>query len=117
MIETIELRIRGMTCASCSAAVERAVGKLPGVRSVSVNLATDKARIEYDSAGLRVSEIKRAVEKAGYEPLALDREVGRDEHQAVKEREARTLRIRFAASAAFSIAASCRWTGLSAGSS
>jgi Cu+-exporting ATPase len=103
MIETMELRIRGMTCASCSAAVERSVGKLPGVQSVSVNLATDKARIEYDASGLRVSEIKRAVERAGYEPLALDRETGKDEHQAVKEREARVLRIRFAVSASFAI--------------
>ncbi len=103
MIEIMDLRVRGMTCASCAAAVERSVGKLPGVRSVSVNLATDKARIEYDASGLRVSEIKKAVERAGYEPLALDRETGKDEHQAVKEREARILRFRFAVSAAFAI--------------
>ncbi len=101
MIDVMELRVKGMTCASCTAAVERSVGRLEGVSSVSVNLATEKARIEYDPAALRLSEIKRAIEAAGYEPAPVERDPRADGHQAEKEREARTLRNRFAVAAAF----------------
>lgn len=66
--------IEGMTCASCSAAVERTVGKLPGVIEVSVNLATNKASVKYDTAALRLSEIKRAIEKAGYTPMEIEKQ-------------------------------------------
>jgi Cu+-exporting ATPase len=104
MIKTAELRIGGMTCASCAAAVERAVRKLPGAASVSVNLATERALVHYDPSSLRLSGIRQAIEKAGYTSLAL--ETGRaaaDEHQAAKEREARVLWIKFSVSAAFSV--------------
>ena len=40
----VTIPIGGMTCASCSAAIERALRKLPGVKSASVNLATEKAQ-------------------------------------------------------------------------
>lgn len=42
-----ELSITGMSCASCAAAIERAVIKLDGVESVSVNLATNRASVSY----------------------------------------------------------------------
>lgn len=60
------LAIDGMTCASCSAAVERALKKQPGVSSVSVNLATNKATLMYDPAQIKLGALKSAVEKAGY---------------------------------------------------
>jgi P-type Cu+ transporter len=60
------LAIDGMTCASCSAAVERALKKQPGVSSVSVNLATNKATLVYDPAQIKLGALKSAVEKAGY---------------------------------------------------
>lgn len=43
---TVELQIGGMTCASCVGRVERALGKLPGVERVSVNLASERAHLE-----------------------------------------------------------------------
>lgn len=62
---SIELNIGGMTCASCAGRVERALSKLPGVQSVSVNLASERAHVELlgqvDSATLI-----EAVERAGY---------------------------------------------------
>ena len=58
--------VGGMTCAACSAAVERAVKRIAGVRSASVNLVTGMAEVEYDGAQTRPSEIKAAVVKAGY---------------------------------------------------
>ncbi|SCZ78295.1 heavy metal translocating P-type ATPase [Acidaminobacter hydrogenoformans] len=70
----VVIPVDGMTCASCSAAVERTVKKLPGVMSVSVNLATNKAAVKYDGNLLRLSEIKKAIEKAGYTPKEIERQ-------------------------------------------
>ena len=61
-----ELTVTGMTCASCSARVQRVVGKLAGVKTASVNLATEKLSLEYDESVLSEGDIVRAVEKAGY---------------------------------------------------
>jgi Cu+-exporting ATPase len=103
----VAIPIGGMTCAACAKTIERVAGKLPGVDSVSVNFATEKASIKYDPAVVRLSEIKRAIAKAGYTPLAIA-EAGaagtaKDEHKAAKEREIRVLWTKFAVSAFFSI--------------
>jgi len=58
--------ITGMTCASCSASNERALAKLPGIKKASINFATKKALVEYDSAVLGEVEIKRAILANGY---------------------------------------------------
>jgi P-type Cu+ transporter len=100
----VAIPIGGMTCAACAKTIERVVGKLPGVDSVSVNLATERASIKYDPAALRVSEIKRAITKAGYAPLAIaDAGAGTDEHKAAKEREIRVSWAKFIVSGLFSI--------------
>ncbi len=57
--------VGGMTCASCSARVERALGKVPGVRTATVNLATEQATVEA-GAEVDVATLIAAVEKAGY---------------------------------------------------
>ncbi|MBB5470199.1 Cu+-exporting ATPase [Paraburkholderia sp. CI2] len=62
----IELDIGGMTCASCASRVEKALTKLPGVARASVNLATERARVESD-ATLGPQQLADAVRKAGYE--------------------------------------------------
>ena len=65
-----------MTCASCVARVERAITKLPGVESVSVNLATESARVIWapsqslEEQQTQHARLRRAVRDAGYEPLA-----------------------------------------------
>ncbi len=61
--------IGGMTCAACAKAIERAIRKLPGVDEADVNLATEKAKVVYNPAIVRLSEIKQAIIKAGYRPL------------------------------------------------
>ncbi|MGK4306698.1 heavy metal translocating P-type ATPase [Pseudomonas mosselii] len=69
---TLELQIGGMTCASCAGRVERALGKLPGVEQVSVNLANESAHLEV-LEGVDDGALIAAVEKAGYSatlPLA-----------------------------------------------
>ncbi len=60
-----ELTVTGMTCASCSARVEKVVGKLAGVKSASVNLATEKLSLEYDEAVLSEEQVAQAVRKRG----------------------------------------------------
>jgi len=65
-IKKIELKVSGMACAGCSAAVEKALQKLDGVSSARVDLAKKTAYVEYDSAKLTVQDFKRAVEAAGY---------------------------------------------------
>ncbi|GLR27568.1 heavy metal translocating P-type ATPase [Limnobacter litoralis] len=59
------LNIAGMTCASCVARVEKALQKVEGVQSVSVNLATEKAKI-HGEGSLSAETLIQAVEKAGY---------------------------------------------------
>lgn len=58
--------VQGMTCSACSAAVEKEVGKLEGVSSVSVNLLANSMVVEYDEAVLTDSKIEQAVSSAGY---------------------------------------------------
>ena len=74
-----DIGIGGMTCASCVARVERAISKLTDVKSVSVNLATESARVIWndtptDIANLQTQQarLRRAVRDAGYEPLAAE---------------------------------------------
>ncbi|GAB1431569.1 heavy metal translocating P-type ATPase [Spirochaetota bacterium] len=62
--------IGGMTCAACSAAVERSVKAIPGIINASVNLATEKLSVVWNPEETRISEIRKAVSDAGYEALA-----------------------------------------------
>ncbi|WP_186160510.1 heavy metal translocating P-type ATPase [Burkholderia gladioli] len=63
--QPIELEIGGMTCASCSGRVEKALAQVPGVSRASVNLATERASVRAEAA-VSVAQLVAAVEKAGY---------------------------------------------------
>ncbi len=66
---TTVIGVEGMTCASCVGRVERVLGKVPGVRTVSVNLATGRATVE--AAGwVDEAALEAAVARAGYKPHA-----------------------------------------------
>ncbi|WP_139905759.1 heavy metal translocating P-type ATPase [Clostridium thermarum] len=95
------LKVEGMTCAACVRAVERAVSKLEGVESASVNFATEKLLVSYDSSKVRLSDIKGAITKAGYK--ALDEEVTVDVDKEKKEAEIKALWRRFVISAIFTV--------------
>lgn len=58
--------VKGMTCASCVSAVEKAVKKKDGVKDISVNLMTDSMLVDFDENLLSEEEIVSAVAKAGY---------------------------------------------------
>ena len=87
--------IGGMTCSACASAIERAVSKVPGVKTASVNFGSEKLSVSWDSDNTRLSAIKKAVKDAGYEPLALETVEAVDAHAAAKAKEIRSLRNRF----------------------
>ncbi|MBN3725342.1 heavy-metal-associated domain-containing protein, partial [Burkholderia sp. Ac-20379] len=68
---TIELDIGGMTCASCSSRVEKALAQVPGVSRASVNLATERASVS-GAASLTAAQLIAAVEQAGYRATSED---------------------------------------------
>ncbi|MFP3604954.1 heavy metal translocating P-type ATPase [Paraburkholderia sp. SIMBA_053] len=70
---TAELEIGGMTCASCAMRVEKALAKVPGVASASVNLATETASVNLTAAAAAAASdaLIAAVKKAGYEAALL----------------------------------------------
>ncbi|WP_407570128.1 heavy metal translocating P-type ATPase [Deinococcus altitudinis] len=95
-----ELTVQGMTCANCVGRVERALGKVEGVLSASVNLATERATVQYLPSAVSVSQLRAAVQESGYE--VLDTQAGQDRHdaeQAAKVREVQALwrSVRFSA--------------------
>jgi Cu+-exporting ATPase len=71
------LGITGMTCASCVSRVEKAIARVPGVASASVNLATERAEIRYEGAPVREAVIA-AIRGTGYNVEAATLEVGID---------------------------------------
>ncbi|MCR6544818.1 heavy metal translocating P-type ATPase [Dehalobacterium formicoaceticum] len=95
------LKIEGMTCAACARRVEKAAGKLAGVTEAGVNLATEKLSFRYDPSQIRISEIKKAIENAGYQ--VLDEETTVDIDKEKKEEEMKLLWRRFLISAIFTI--------------
>lgn len=60
-------KIGGMTCASCSAAVEKALNKSAGVYQANVNIATEKGSVEYDPSVLDRNDFRKIVKNSGYE--------------------------------------------------
>ncbi len=83
--ESLTLGIGGMTCASCVARVERALGRLDGVERAAVNLATERATIEYLPGVVSVDDMKETVRRSGYDV----RDIPADAPRADHEREAR----------------------------
>jgi Cu+-exporting ATPase len=84
--------VGGMTCASCVARVEEALSGVPGVISASVNLASEKATVEY-LEGTEAADMRRAVKDAGYE---LGPEVqALEDVTTAAQREVRVVRNRF----------------------
>ncbi len=91
------LDVSGMTCASCVRRVEKVLKKVPGVLGVSVNMATEKARVEYLPGVAEARDLERAVEGAGYGVVREEEEPAGDAH----ERDYRKLRTRFLVAAVF----------------
>lgn len=96
--QTLELSIDGMTCASCVGRVERALAKVPGVKSVSVNLANERAHLEL-LGQVDPQTLIGAVTKAGYSAS-----VWEVEHPQIDNQQQRLHRERWALLAAIALA-------------
>ncbi|MHA2328297.1 MAG: heavy metal translocating P-type ATPase [Candidatus Hodarchaeales archaeon] len=64
--QVADLVITGMTCASCVNTIETGVNKIDGVRDISVNLMTEKAKVTFDPQKTNIEGLIQAVEKTGY---------------------------------------------------
>ena len=103
LVETTNrtLKIEGMTCAACAKNIERVTRKLNGVMVANVNFATEKLTISFEPSLVKTSDIKKAIEKAGYKALEEESNVDMDKEK--KEKEITALWNRFLISAIFAV--------------
>ena len=103
--EKVTLDIAGMTCASCMGHVERAIQAVGGVLAVNVNLATERATVEYVPGVAGITDLRHAVQEAGYSvPTVL----GEEGDGATTPKEISVLRTKFV----FSLAAAAAIMGM-----
>jgi Cu+-exporting ATPase len=108
--QRLELQIGGMTCASCAGRIERALGKLPEVSNVSVNLASERARVEL-LEGTDVAAVIAAVEQAGYSAALLS-ESAKADPRAALQRERWSVILALLLAAPLLLPMFAEWAGL-----
>ena len=101
MDSKVTMKISGMTCAACSAKIEKKLNKLEGVARASVNLASEKATVEYDSSQVKVPAMLKIVEDLGYKAVR-EEELSRDLEKEERAREIRRLKWELIVSALLS---------------
>ncbi|MFW6022101.1 MAG: heavy metal translocating P-type ATPase [Halanaerobiaceae bacterium] len=87
--EKVVLKIGGMTCASCSAAVEKGLNKADGVYEANVNIASEKGTVEYNPGIISRDDLKEIVRNTGYEVIGFegDETTGTEEDSDFKKVE------------------------------
>lgn len=85
-INEFAFAIEGMTCASCVDRIEKVISKLSGVKSVTVNLATEQAKVTALSGTITYEDLFKAVSKAGYHAVRLGGNLDSDQEK-IKEKE------------------------------
>lgn len=101
VLDKVELRLKGMTCAACAARLEKALNRLDGVVKAAVNFAMGNATVEYNASQVTVRDMIKAVQRAGYDAEEKTRE-DEDIEKKERERELRQLRGLFIMSAILS---------------
>ena len=100
--DKVEFAITGMTCAACAARIEKGLQKLPGVYAANVNLATEKAVVEYNSSELTITEMQAKVRQLGYEAHNMEDAQGADREKDLREAEISHQKKRFLLAAVLS---------------
>src|SRR3989338_2777058 len=102
---SLTIPIEGMSCASCVAKIEQGLSDVPGVVRASVNLATEKATVEYQSGVATPDMIQEAIRGLGYTPvMPAAREMETPASKAERKQAAyRDLRARFWTAAALTV--------------
>jgi len=101
--DKVELKITGMTCAACSARIEKALNKMPGIHSAVVNLAMEKATIEFNGSDVSINDFKAKIEDLGYGAHHLTNAAEVDKEKEIRQAEVAHQRFRLIISALFSI--------------
>ncbi len=84
-------KVKGMSCAACSASVERILNRKDGVESAQVSLAAEEASIIYDESKISIEELQEAVKKGGFKLLAP--EDGSEDKESQQEKQAEKLHL------------------------
>jgi len=99
-----ELPITGMTCANCALTIERSLKRLDGVVSANVNLASERASVEYLPGVVSLKAIQQAIRDAGYDVVVPgEGESAEDVERAAREAEIRDQTRKFWIGVAFSV--------------
>ena len=101
--ETVELSVSGMSCASCVAKIEKALKSVPGVVGATVNLATEKASVEFLAGSTRPADLEAAVGAAGYGAEEISRSAPSTARAEERENELQRLRLSVFVAAALSL--------------
>jgi Cu+-exporting ATPase len=91
--DQVVLKIGGMSCVSCEAAVTNALKALDGVVQVTVNLATETAYVTYNPSLTNIADMKAAIESSGYQYLGVEGEA-EDAVVAAREKDLRSKRLK-----------------------
>lgn len=102
MSEKLTFNVTGMHCASCANIIERRLKKVDGIKSANVNLATNKASVEYDKESVNFDSMKKAIEAAGYGAQLLE-SVSSDSEGNLREKEINNLKTRLTYSALLTV--------------
>jgi len=104
-VEKATLSVGGMTCASCVNTIERALKRVEGVLAANVNLAAERATIEFIPTVTGRPDFSQAITGVGYEvrETPAETEAGEDREREARRREANTLRLKFIVSAILSV--------------
>jgi len=101
---SIEIPIQGIECASCVQKIERALFVTKGVSTAVVNLATQKAKVEYLPSETRLDEIKKAIESTGYKVIEIPPEAEVEDVERIqREKEYKKLKKKFLAGLIISV--------------
>jgi P-type Cu+ transporter len=96
--EKINLKLRGMSCASCASSIEQAISNVPGVESCNVNFGAEQAAIQYNSRQTSIEDIQDAIKEAGYSAYSLPTQEmvkGEDDQEkATRRLESRDLKLK-----------------------
>jgi len=95
------LAITGMSCAACAAKIEKKLNKLDGVKSATVNLAGEKAVVNYDRSKVNTSEFIQMIKNLGYEAQQIE-EASKDREKEQREKEINKLKKELTISAVLS---------------
>lgn len=91
-MEKAEFKISGMTCAACSARIERVLNRTEGVDQANVNLVTEKASVSFDQDDIDLNQIFEKIKGLGYEPIAIETV---DESKKRKQSELKKQKMKF----------------------